>query len=484
VTGDGPLYGAVDSSLVDRFRTNSLYVFAGTVTPDDRDGVAPDPVSVVAVKEADDGCSWSYDSASLDPGQYTIALTSDTDSDDPGADDNLTFRRTAQVEIKDSSTKVRRDFDAASVIRVGPTRTYTTLRDAAAAASDGDVIEVDAAVYENDVVVWRADDITVRGVGGGRAHMKSTETITYQSGNDQKNGKGIWLVRGTGFTAENIEFSGAKVTDANGAGIRNEGADLAVCNGYFHDNENGILGGAYGKGMLIEHTEFDHNGLGEYGRTHNIYVGADSNGPLIFRYNYTHRAHIGHNLKTRAPENYILYNRIMDESDGDASYQVDVPNGGLTYLIGNTIQQGPNADNSTIVSYGAEGLRSGRTNDLFAVNNTIVNDRSGGTFFYITGGTSEARLVNNILAGNASVLSGTASTSSNLVTDGDPGFVDRAAFDYHLNASATGAIDAGADPGTGAGYDLAPAHEYVQPLARRTRPSDSTLDRGAYEYEP
>jgi hypothetical protein len=65
-------------------------------------------------------------------------------------------------------------------------------------------------------------------------------------------------------------------------------------------------------------------------------------------------AKIGHDVKSRARENYILYNRISDGPDGTASYEVDLPNGGLSYLIGKVIQQGPRTDNNTIVSYGAE----------------------------------------------------------------------------------------------------------------------------------
>ena len=51
----------------------------------------------------------------------------------------------------------------------------------------------------------------------------------------------------------------------------------------------------------------------------------------------------------------------------------DVPNGRLAYVIGNIMQKGPRTDNSTVVSYGAEGL-SHPVNALFVVNNTMVTD--------------------------------------------------------------------------------------------------------------
>jgi len=34
--------------------------------------------------------------------------------------------------------------------------------------------------------------------------------------------------------------------------------------------------------------------------------------------------------KSRAYENVILYNRIMDEPDGTSSYNIDLPNGSLS----------------------------------------------------------------------------------------------------------------------------------------------------------
>jgi hypothetical protein len=41
---------------------------------------------------------------------------------------------------------------------------------------------------------------------------------------------------------ENIEFSGARVPDQKGAGIRQEGANLLLDHCYFHDNQERILG--------------------------------------------------------------------------------------------------------------------------------------------------------------------------------------------------------------------------------------------------
>ncbi len=87
-------------------------------------------------------------------------------------------------------------------------------------------------------------------------------------------GKGTWLVRGDDVTIENVELSGAKVADRNGAGIRLEGRNFTLRNSYLHDNENGLLAGANPTSeVTIEHCEFARNGAGG-GMTHNVYVGS------------------------------------------------------------------------------------------------------------------------------------------------------------------------------------------------------------------
>jgi hypothetical protein len=137
---------------------------------------------------------------------------------------------------------------------------------------------------------------------------------------------------------------------------------------------------------------------------------------FTLRHCYTHHAKIGHTVKSRANENHILYNRIMDEVDGTASYEVDLPNGGLSYLIGNLIEQGPQTDNSTIISYAAEG-GANPTQELYVAHNTIVNDRSGGTFIRVAGSypPTSALIVNNIFVGPGTLLSGVGTMTNNLL---------------------------------------------------------------------
>lgn len=52
----------------------------------------------------------------------------------------------------------------------------------------------------------------------------------------------------------------------------------------------------------------------------------------------------GNTVSSRAAENRILCNRLMDERDGNSSYVIDLPNGGRSFLIGNVLHHGPAAE--------------------------------------------------------------------------------------------------------------------------------------------
>jgi hypothetical protein len=470
--GPVSLSGSVDSSLINRSGgTSTVYIYSGTVVPT---GATP-PFATAPVTQDNGACTFSYQFVSLPGGVYTLAFSSDA----------TTFRGAATLALPTTPTH---DFPPNRLLRVGPTRTVgpTTFKVPSAAitaAQAGDVIEIDAADYVDDNAQWSTNNLTLRGAGGARPHLRSTQLINNGSG--LVNGKGIWVPQAQNVVVENVEFSGATVQDKNGAGIRNEANNLTVCNGYFHDNENGILGG--GGTVLIEYSEFDHNGQcpPNFGCAHNMYI--DGGNLFTLRYSYTHRAHEGHTVKSRAKENHILYNRIMSE-EGDTSYEINLPNGGLSFIIGNLIQQGPNTGNPTIIQYGEDGVPAdGRKNEIYIVNNTIVNDLPAsihpGTFVSLSGGPT-AFFVNNIFAGGGGVPSGAGITSTtNLSTPtSSTGLVNAAVFDYHLTSTSP-ARNAGTDPGAAASFSLAPTSQYVHPTNRQDRPINGTIDIGAYEFQ-
>ena len=454
VSGTG-VNGVVDSSLLSRHQesANLVYAFAGFNT------TVGLPAATAPVTQDTGGCTFRYSLAGLPDGNYTVALTSDT---------GASFRRSTNVTVAGAAAV--QDFTPTRVVRVGPGRQFASPSLVTGLVS-GDVVEIDAGVYNGPATTWSTNNLTLRGVGG-RAHLVAPATIS--------NGKAIWVTAGTNIAVENIEFSGAAVPDLNGAGIRADGRDLAICGSYFHDNQEGILGG--GGNVLIEYTEFARNGNCDdpNGCSHNIYISDTAR--FTLRYSYSHHARIGHLVKSRAQENHILYNRIMDEADGTSSYTIDLPNGGLTYIVGNLLQQGPNTDNSTILIYGAEGLINPNPT-LYVVNNTFVNDLGSGAFISIAGG-STATVQNNLFVGNGTTVSGAATQVSNLkINTAAANFVDIGAFDYRPTAATPG-IDQGTAPGLGGAFDLTPIYQYVHPTNREARPTRSVIDIGAYEYNP
>lgn len=361
--------------------------------------------------------------------------------------------------------------DTHEVLRVGPGKQFPLPSIAAQHAKDGDIIEIDAGAYDKDAAIWKQNNLVIRAING-RAHLNAAGA--------NAEGKAIWVIKGNNVTVENIEFSGAEVPDGNGAGIRIEGAGLILRNCFFHDNQNGILGGNKDGEVLVEYSEFARNGAGD-GQTHNIYISQAKR--FILRYSYSHLARVGHNVKSRAQRNDILYNRIMDEVLGNASYAIDLPNGGLSFIIGNEIQQGPNAENATIVSYGAEGLTNPK-NELYFVNNTIVNDRpQGGRFLFAKPGTASVRIINNLFIGKAQIEAGNAQMANNIFDEAGREIMDRKRYDYHLRRGAK-AINAGSNPGSVDNIPLTPAFEYLNPLQRKVRAAIGAIDVGAHEFIP
>lgn len=362
---------------------------------------------------------------------------------------------------------------------VGPGKTYTTPSQVSGFVGNGDTISIDAGVYLGDVSSWTANSLLIRGVGGMakmNANLKSYGR------------KAIFIIRGNKCKIENIEFYNCHDTaaaDMNWAGIRLEGLNLTVSHCYFHDNDNGILAGTMNpSSVIIEYCEFNHNGFGD-GYSHNLYI--NHLDTLIFRYNYSHHAHIGHELKSRAHVNYILYNRFSNENTGDASYEIDIPDGGFAIVMGNIIEQGPLSDNSGMVSYGKESLSNPSPHNLYMINNTLVNNKATGTFLSVGNGMSILKIYNSIFAGVGTFLNGTPNTldtSKNwIVTDiNNCGFLNAGNYDYHLKAN-SGAINKGRYAGVASnGYSLTASQEYQHPANFTTRTIHDSIDIGAYEY--
>lgn len=356
------------------------------------------------------------------------------------------------------------------VLRVGPGRPLPTPATAARLARDGDRVEIDAGDYFGDVAVWRADGLVLRGVGG---------RVRLHAAGNAAEGKAIWVIEGDRVRVENVAFIGARVPSRNGAGIRHEGGRLWLRNCLFRNNEMGLLtANEPTMEVRIENSEFAANTVDyrRYGRLgHNIYIGRIARFTLIN--SHVHDAVTGHNVKSRAADNYLLYNRIGD-TRGASSYLVDLAEGGRAYLLGNLLYQNAAAQNPVLVSFAAEHNRDRPDQALHLVNNTLVNGLGAPGVFVNNHAVAPARLVNNIFAGGGTPLLGPGSLRANLAA-AEPG-LDR----NHRPRPGSPAIDAGVAPEAGGdGHGPPPpAYEPGYPGPPRPRPRNGPLDLGAFEF--
>lgn len=362
-------------------------------------------------------------------------------------------------------------FVSAANLTVGPGKMYAKPCAAFNAAKDGDTIKIEGSgSYNGDVCYISKNDLNIIGVNG---RPKIDANGQYAAG------KGIWVFGGTNNTIDNIELSGAKVPDQNGAAIRLDGKNLTVKNSYLHDNENGILTANSGGNVVVENSEFAHNGYGN-GYSHNLYIGhIDS---LTFIGNYSHDANAGHNLKTRATKNIVKYNRFSSSVAGTAgsgapSYEVDFPNAGTVEFIGNIVQQPAKYNNPHLMTYGTEGATNG--GNLYAINNTFINDASYASTHILVGSsvTTPVLIQNNIFAGSGQITNQGIATVKTNYANVAPAFVNKANYDLRPAANSP-MVDGGSSVDMA---NLTPTLEYKHVAQTSARPVNGKIDIGAYE---
>ena len=369
----------------------------------------------------------------------------------------------------------------ATTWHVGATRTYTTPSAVCKLVRDGDTVEIDSGNYHGDVCSWIANTCTI--LGKGMVNLYADGKAAEQ--------KAIWVIKGDSCTVDNITFLDCAVPDRNGAGIRVEGTTITITRCTFRNNQDGILAGDNMKSTIrVTNCEFDRSGAGD-GLSHAIYVNHVAR--LFFISNYSHGTKVGHEYKSRARLNYIMYNRITNE-DGTGSRNIDLPNGGTAYILGNIIHKGANAENGNVIGYGLEGMTdSTYYNVIYLARNTIVSDRSASTLLRLDTNTVTLRAVNNIIVGTTTFLTGKAATIDTamnifLKQASQAGFIDAAAYNYGITSTSVARGKAGPDgdftvidnQGRKVSMPIIPAGVYKHVCWYE--PRIGTADVGAYEY--
>jgi hypothetical protein len=350
--------------------------------------------------------------------------------------------------------------------RVGPDGDFQFPSDVAKIARDGDTVEIEAGSYENDYAVWRQNNITISGVGG-MAHLKSESLIP--------NRKAIWILKGDNIIIENVEFSGAAVRDTNGAGIRHEGGNLTLRNTYFHDNEFSILAGKLPDARItIEDSRFWYQKRSKR-YSHGIYIGEVAQ----FRLTGSHfkGTDRGHQIKSRALENLIMYNRIEDVPSGNSSRLIDLSNCGMSVIMGNDMHQAITAENFDAIGYGAEGCekRNEQQMKLYVINNTFINEANSGAMVNNHAG-GDVLVTNNLMFGEGSFLSGNGKVSSNVRLP-----LKKRIENSWAAPRDSAAVDGALELPYAQGLSLIPTREFNPPTGTRDRPKKSILDAGSNE---
>jgi hypothetical protein len=360
-------------------------------------------------------------------------------------------------------------------IVVGPDGVPSSLRDAARLAQDGDTIEVLPGDYRGQSAVLLQKRLTIRGLG---------KRPVFHADGKVAESKAILVVRDGEVLIENIEFRGARASGANGAGIRFEKGRLTVKGCTFADNEAGILTGNQGDAeLVIQDSVFSDAPRVVGGLAHLLYVGR------IARLSVTgsrfHRGFEGNLLKSRARENRIIANLLVDGAAGGASYEIDLPNAGRAWLVGNIIGQSPATQNRVVVSYGAEG-RAWDDNVLFMAHNTLINDGWLPAWFLRVfrdrlPDATEVHAINNLSVGPgvfAWGASGHFAGNRHLMTASALNDPDMLAFEPRADS---GLRASGVDPRNVAGQNLAPKLEFAMPIGTRPAPALQGWTPGAFQ---
>jgi hypothetical protein len=426
---------------------------------------------------------------------------------------NGTFGRWRYVPDKNVFVTTTNTTDYAYVFRASASNTvtvcssgcdYTSIQSAVTAVPAGGTVQVSAETYANETVSI-SKNVTIEAnpsLGGSGTRFK------VDCNHNLVSGKGCWLITDA---ADDVTIDGAEIYDIagahNGYGIvRVENSSLTLKNSYLWDAGDHCLAvtGNYAGStdIVVENTIFENCGWGAGGFSHAIYSGYRNS--LTVKYSYFFDNRSGHAIKTRAETNYVEYNKIIDgvSGEGDLSSAIDFSCGGYSYLIGNVIQKGMDADSADLVRYmkdcdncsGGPAPNCHTNNGFYIANNTFINDETDRGWGYIfrasTTGSWDYKTYNNIYYsadGNTLLtFSGERIPTDNGYSTGiitsDPGWTDKANYDFTLTSSATSLINQGAAPGKGKGYNLTPTKQYVDTADSEDRPSVGGLDIGAYEY--
>lgn len=242
---------------------------------------------------------------------------------------------------------------SAATLQVGVGRQFTTLGAAARVAQDGDVVDIFPGNYAQGAV-WFANNLTLELAPGSKPGSVTIKGTV--------NRKGVFDIKGDDNIVDGLRFGYATSTDANGAGIRAEGHNITIRNSEFYENEMGVLVTPV-VGKQLGDATFDHCVFALNGTKKSGYVGHSIYGNYLGTLTVTNSKFvegvIGHYIKSRALSSTI-HDNVIDDTNGSASYLINIPQGGAANIYNNQMIKGEHATNCCIaVSYGEEMYKGG-----------------------------------------------------------------------------------------------------------------------------
>jgi hypothetical protein len=184
-------------------------------------------------------------------------------------------------------------------------------------------------------------------------------------------GKAALVLRGESARVEGLTFTHMRVEDGNGAGIRIEQGNLEVSETLFVDGQCGILS-ANDAGSTISVDRSTFSGLGKHPDGHGahaLYIGGY--GGLRVTNSRFERGTGGHYVKSRAARIEVLDSSFDDSRGRDTNYMIDLSNGAVGRIAGNTFVQGTGKENyTTMITVAPEG-RENNSAGLVIENNVV-----------------------------------------------------------------------------------------------------------------
>jgi hypothetical protein len=215
-------------------------------------------------------------------------------------------------------------------------------------AGGGGTIQISPGTYRDCAVQESGRVAFVAGTRG---------TVVFDGGICE--GKASLVLRGRAAHVEGLTFTHTFVDDGNGAGIRIEKGDLTVVSSIFVDAQSGIVSSNDDRSSTISIDRSTFSGLGKHpdgNGTHSIYVGRY--GGIRVTNSRFERGTGGHYLKSRAPRIEVLGSSFDDSRGRDTNYMIDLPEGAVGRIAGNTFVNGADKENyGTMIAVAAESRR-------------------------------------------------------------------------------------------------------------------------------